>query len=110
MSNQIGLMLSFILLTLLILFSGELISYQTFNSTLIADTAQFAHILEKQGYDERMVDYAPLEYNFYSVDVDYSVEDGIEIMKITTARHYNSITKAYNFFEREVYCHMTIYR
>ena len=63
MSNQVGLLLSFVFLSFFIIFSGEILAYQQTSAKTLAMTTQIALYVEKYGYSqEELDDFKYLDY------------------------------------------------
>ena len=110
MSNQVSLIISMIFLAILLMFSGELISYQQIHAAFINDVGQIAHHLQVYGYDERYVDYVQLDYSMDSFECTYEVQYDTEIMKIKATKDYKSMMKMFSFMDSKMTYSATIYR
>ena len=111
MSNQVGLILSFIFLSFFIVFSGEIISYQRFSATCLSKTNHIALYIQKNGYDIddnlliEQLDYFD-EYLISSEDK----ENGFIAYHLSTTTEYEAFSSMFEFLSKDVSFQLTIYR
>lgn len=112
MSNNFSLMLSLIFLSLFILFSGEVVIYQQTVSKTLAITNDLAIFIEKNGYEEDVINELDSVNYFTTVNVDAkrSMTSGITTYKLTTTKDYKAMSSIYSFMSQTIVCNITVYR
>ncbi len=112
MSNNFGLMLSMIFLSLFIVLSGEIISYQQTSAIAMSKTSIIASFIERNGYNEITINNLEVTKYFdrFEMNIDRNVETGIANYCLTTYKQYNAISKVYSFFSGEITCELVICR
>lgn len=111
MSNQVGLMLSFIFLAFFIVFSSEIISYQQFSAICLSKTSNVAIYIQNNGYKEYDQDLLEqLEY-FESYEiVKENASNGFVAYHLSTTNEYTSFTEMFSYLNQDVICELTVYR
>jgi hypothetical protein len=113
MSNHFGLMLSFIFLSFFIVLSGEILAYQQTTSKTLSLTTQVALHIEKNGYDENVVnEFSYISYfdDLTVIKVDDEDLNGYHRYDIIGYKKYNSFSNIYDYFNQDIVCKMSVYR
>ena len=112
MSNQIGLLLSFVFLSFFIVLSGEILAYQQTSAKTLAITTQLALHVEKNGYQEEEIQQ--FEYFNYldEINITSSIEglDGYVRYDIQVSKQYTAFSSIYDYLNQDIVCTMTVYR
>lgn len=111
MSNQVGLMLSFIFLAFFIIFSSETIEYQNKTALALAKTNNIAIYIQENGYDETDESLNKQLSYFLSYEI-YKEESKNDFVAyhITTKQNYSSFSNIFDYLNKEIVCKLTIYR
>ena len=110
MSNSIGMMFSFIFLALFIIFSGEIIVYQTQSAKALSITSNLAIQIEKYGYSETEF-YGNLEISYFDeVTVDSKKDDdnNLTTYSIKAIKSYHSFSKFFSFMDQDIQCQIQV--
>lgn len=108
MSNSVGLMLSFIFLALFIVFSGELIAYQTKTAQSLNITNTLAVHIEKYGYDAQEFNSLNEVDYFDSVLVFKQNQDDCVVYEIHTMKKYESFSEFFSFMNQSIRCRVYV--
>ena len=112
MSNQIGLLLSFVFLSFFIILSGEILAYQQTSAKTLAMTTQIALQVEKNGYEEEKLE----EFEYYKfldeINITSSINDvdGYVKYEIVTSKKYTAFSSLYDYLNQDIVCKMSVYR
>jgi len=110
MSNQFGLILSFLFLTIFISFSNEMINYQSFSTIFDAQTTQIFNYVQKNGYNETIIQEYCIQYQFNNVKHQSSVDNLFEHHTIIFTKNYRSISSFENIFNKTITKKLEIFR
>ena len=100
MSNQIGIILSFLFLSFYISFSNELLNYQKFVSIFNLQANQVAYIVQENGtINEKEYLNA---YKFKSIKLTITKDDYFHIYELTIITNYESISELYSFLNKDI--------
>lgn len=111
MSNQIGLMLSFIFLAFFIIFSSETISYQQTTAKAMAQTNYIAVYIQENGYDEEDIVLLNQLNNFTDYEITYSTaNNNFVAYHITTKKKYIAFSEIFEYMSTDIVCEMIVYR
>lgn len=108
MSNQIGLILSFLFLSIFISFTNEIIHYQTFVSTFQLQANQAAYLLQKDGIINETT--FKKEYGFKTIHYDYTKKTNYYLYTLTITKEYSAISDLYQFLNKDIVNTYQIYR
>jgi hypothetical protein len=112
MSNQIGLLLSFVFLSFFIILSGEILAYQQTSAKTFAMTTQIALHVEKHGYSEEELENLEFLEYLDEINVTSSINelDGYVKYDITVSKQYNAFSSMYDYLNQDIVCKMSVYR
>lgn len=112
MSNQIGLLLSFVFLSFFIILSGELIAYQQTSAKAFSMTTQIAIHVEKHGYSQDELDDFIYTNYLDEINITSSIDelDGYVRYDIVTSKKYNAFSTLYDYLNQDIVCKMSVYR
>lgn len=112
MSNQVGLMLTFLFLGFFLAFSGDLFAYQQTAAKAMSQTTQLAVYLQSYGYNASEISKTELVQYFdkYNISPSKNYAEGYQIYYVTTKKTYHSFTKLNTFFKDEIVCQVCICR
>ena len=109
MSNQFGLILSFIFLSIFLTLSSEIISYQSFATTFDNQSIHIVNYIQKSGWnDQNVKDYCE-KYEFESYEHKSEYIDNYIHHTIIFNKEYNSkiddsydkiVTRKYEIFKK----------
>ena len=109
MSNQFGLILSFIFLSLFIGMTKELFSYQSFITIFDNQAIQIVQEIQKNGYQKETIDEYANKYNFIDFNHQLKMENYYEHHIITIKKKFKS-QWLNNILDKEVIRKFEIYR
>ena len=111
MSNQVGLILSFIFLSIFILLSGEVITYQQVSVKAMSHLNELAIHIQNYGYDD--IEFIQLSSYEYFDKVEVNVienEDYFITYKIIGYKEYEYATKFLNYGFDDIVCNLSVTR
>ena len=90
MSNQFGLILSFLFLTIFVSFTKEIFQYQSFSIIFDHQAIQITQEIQKNGYDEDVIDEYTTHYEHHTLTFykKYQSTSWNEIFDKTISRTY----------------------
>lgn len=111
MSNQVGLILSFLFLSFFILLSGEIITYQQVSVKAMAYTNDIAIYIQNFGYDQEEIEElkAYSYFDSFSITLDETNEYFV-IYNIETIKEYETSTKILKEGFNEIKCNISVTR
>ena len=111
MSNQVGLILSFIFLSFFIIFSGETIAYQTMSAQCLSKTNNIAIYIQKYGYENNDHNLTVLLEEFDKHEIRYEHNaDGFIAYTIKTYDTYTPFSTIFDYFSFQITSEITVYR
>lgn len=110
MSNQFGLILSFLFLTIFVSFTKEIFQYQSFSIIFDHQAIQITQEIQKNGYHEDVINEYTTQYQFLSYQHELIIEGYYEHHTLTFYKKYQStswneifdktISRTYEIFRR----------
>lgn len=112
MSNQFGLMLTFIFLSIFIVFSGEILSYQNTTAKTINLTNQLAICIQENGYNQEELEAMGYTdyFDSYNVITRIDINNGFLLYNITTKKTYHQFSNLTIFKQKDIVCKMSVCR
>ena len=103
MSNQVGLILSFIFLSFFIIFSGETIAYQTMSAQCLSKTNNIAIYIQKYGYESNDHNLSMLLEDFDKYEISQNDKsDGFISYTIKTYDTYTPFSELFDYFSCQI--------
>ena len=111
MSNQVGLILSFIFLSFFIIFSAETISYQNLSAKCMSLTNNIAIYIQKNGYEvtDTSLNEQLQYFDSYNINKEEK-EEGYVAYTIKTIDTYTPFSSLFDYFENTITSEITVYR
>lgn len=111
MSNQVGLILSFIFLSVFILLSGEVIAYQQVSAKSMSYLNEIAIYIQNYGYDEKEIEsLSPYQY-FEKVEINIIENKNYYVTyKLIAYKEYEYATKFLNYGFDDIVCNLNVTR
>lgn len=110
MSNQFGIILSFLFLMIFISFSSEIIHYQEFSTIFDAQTTQIFNYVQKNGYNENIIQKYCIQYKCSNIEHHLIIENYFEHHTLILTKDYQSISSFENLFNKKITKKLEIFR
>lgn len=111
MSNQVGLILSFIFLSFFLLLSGEVITYQQISVKSMSYLNDLALYIQNYGYDEIEIEKLASYSYFDKVEINIIENDDYYITyRIVGYKEYEYATRFLNYGFDDIVCNLNVTR
>ncbi len=111
MSNQIGLILSFLFLSIFLGVCSDIFAYQSFETTFNTQTLNIVNYIQKNGYTQSEIKSFVEQYDIDEFNIERTLQDYCYHYKILFVKNYDSklfidgafdrkITKKYEIFQK----------